>query len=129
MPKKPTILVTGQGPDVVRGSLSAIGDSFIIHHWQGSGPPYLHVHYEDDEAWHILEGSLSFSFPEGKLIATKGTTVFVPAGLPHTYSADEGSRYLVILTPRLDQLIAELHKTPIKDHAAVMKKYRSEILD
>jgi quercetin dioxygenase-like cupin family protein len=75
-----------------------------------------------------MEGTLSFSFPDGKLEVTKGTTVFVPAGLPHSYSAHEGSRYLMILTPRLDQLINELHKTPLKEHGMVMKKYRSEIL-
>lgn len=103
--------------------------SFVIHEWRGSGPPYMHVHYEDDEAWHILEGTLSFIFPDEKVNVTKGTTVIVPAGLPHTYIAHEGSRYLMILTPRIDGLIAELHKTPPKDHGEVMKKYKSEILE
>jgi mannose-6-phosphate isomerase-like protein (cupin superfamily) len=104
------------------------GNSFVIHEWKGSGPPYMHVHYRDDEAWHILEGTLCFSFPNEKLEVKKGTTVLVPAGLPHTYTACEGSRYLMILTPALDRLIAELHKTPIKDHGEVLKKYDSEII-
>jgi mannose-6-phosphate isomerase-like protein (cupin superfamily) len=102
--------------------------SFIIHEWRGSGPPYMHVHYEDDEAWHILEGALSFSFPDEKVEVTKGTTIIVPAGLPHTYAAHEGSRYLMILTPKIEELIKELHKTPMKDHVKVMKKYNSAIL-
>ena len=125
---KPVILGASNGLNVGHATASAIGNSFIIHEWQGSGPPYMHVHYEDDEAWHILEGKLSFIFPEGKLEAVRGRTVFVPAGLPHSYSAYEGSRYLMILTPRLDQLISELHRTPLQEHAELMKKYKSEIL-
>ena len=107
---------------------TARGDSLIIHEWKGSGPPYMHVHYKDDEAWHVLEGTLLFTFPDKKVEVTKGATVLVPAGLPHTYTALEGSRYLMILTPALDRLIAELHKTPIKDHGEVLKKYDSEIV-
>ena len=34
------------------GALS--GTSFDVHEWSGAG--YLHVHHEDDEAWHVLEG-------------------------------------------------------------------------
>jgi quercetin dioxygenase-like cupin family protein len=40
--------------------------------------------------------------------ASAGTTVFAPAGVPHTYNALEAARYLLILTPRLRDLIAEL---------------------
>ena len=34
--------------------------------------------------------------------------MFVPAGLAHTYRAVEPSRYLIILTPKIDLLIAKL---------------------
>jgi hypothetical protein len=40
--------------------------------------------------------------------APAGTTVFVPAGSPHTYRVTEPSYYLIFLTPRLDRLIARL---------------------
>jgi len=39
---------------------SAAGKSFEIHEWRGSGPAKLHVHNSDDEAWHILDGKLTF---------------------------------------------------------------------
>jgi quercetin dioxygenase-like cupin family protein len=68
----------------------------------------LHIHHCDDEAWHILEGCLRFRFRHGEVDAPAGTTVFVPAGLAHTYRVIEPSRYLIFLTPRLDQLIARL---------------------
>lgn len=108
---------------------SAIGISLVIHEWRGSGPPYMHVHYEDDEAWHVIEGKLTFKFPDRIEEVYKGTTVFVPAGTPHTYCADASSRYLMILTPGLNSLIAELQSSPINKHKEIMKKYASEILE
>ena len=73
-----------------------------------SGPSWMHVHESDDEAWHVLEGRLRFKFLDREIDATPGTTVFVPAGLAHTYRAVEPSRYLIILTPKIDRLIARL---------------------
>jgi mannose-6-phosphate isomerase-like protein (cupin superfamily) len=79
---------------VMSESISVVGKSFIIHEWKGSGPAYMHVHYNDDEAWHVLEGTLTFKFTDRTINAAKGTTVFVPAGVPHTYYADDTARYL-----------------------------------
>src|SRR5205809_1999836 len=85
----------------------APGASFSIREWRGSGPAALHVHHQDDEAWHVLEGTLTFRFADRELAAPAGSTVFVPAGLPHTFQAHD-ARYLIIMTPRLAALIAEL---------------------
>jgi hypothetical protein len=56
----------------------------------------------------VPEGCLRFRFEYGEVDAPAGTTVFVPAGLAHTYRVVEPSRYLIFLTPRLDRLIARL---------------------
>jgi uncharacterized RmlC-like cupin family protein len=91
-------------------AIAAVGTSLVVHEWTGSGPSWLHIHRSDDEAWHVLEGSLRFRFADREVDAPAGTTVFVPAGTPHTYRvATEPSRYLIFLTPRLDRLIARLH--------------------
>jgi mannose-6-phosphate isomerase-like protein (cupin superfamily) len=89
--------------------IAAVGRSLVIYEWTGSGPSYMHVHHADDEAWHVLEGMLRFEFLDGHVDAPAGATVFVPAGVAHTYHEILPSRYLIILTPRLAQLIAELH--------------------
>jgi|SRR6516165_4551537 len=73
-------------------------------------PPYMHIHRSDDEAWHVLEGTLRFRFADGEIDAPAGTTVFVLAGSPHVYWETEPSRYLIFLTPRLDRLISRLHR-------------------
>jgi quercetin dioxygenase-like cupin family protein len=92
--------------------VAASGSSLAVHEWTMSGPSYLHVHLHDDEAWHVLEGVLTFRFADGEVEAPSGTTVFVPAGVAHTYRAAEGSRYLIFLTPKLDRLIAKLLGSP-----------------
>jgi len=94
------------GPDFP--AVAAVGTTLVIREWTDSGPSYLHVHQSDDEAWHVLEGSLRFKFADGEVDAGAGTTVFVPAGVPHTYWVTQPSRYLIVFTPRLDRLIARL---------------------
>ncbi len=117
------------GPAAGRTGVAAAGVSFGIHEWRGSGPPYLHVHHEDDEAWLVLDGVLRFRFPDRQIEAAAGTTVFVPAGVPHTYEADPAARYLVVLTPRLSALIAELQRAPRSEHDAIMRNHASEIVE
>ena len=114
----------------VSAVISAAGQTFEIHEWNGSGPGYLHVHYADDEAWHVLEGSLTFRFADGELEAPAGTTVFVPAGVAHDYFETDGpARYLIIMTPRLGKLIEALHQTPFAGHAEVMHQFESAIVE
>jgi len=110
--------------------ITATGQSFDVHEWSGSGPDYLHVHYADDEAWHVLEGILTFRFRDKQVDAPAGTTVFVPAGVPHAYFESHGpTRYLIILTPRLRDLISALHAAPREQHNSIMRRFESEILE
>ncbi len=109
--------------------ISADGVSFSIYEWQGSGPALLHVHHQDDEAWHVLEGTMRFRFADQEVEVGAGSTVFVPAGVAHTYTADD-ARYLIILPPRLRALIEELHQTPDPQaHPALYRKYESALLE
>jgi quercetin dioxygenase-like cupin family protein len=109
---------------------SATGTSFAIHEWRGSGPATLHVHHSDDEAWHVLEGELTFRYAGRTETAGSGTTVFVPAGIAHTYTAGENARYLIVLTPRLSALIAALQadREPARQHE-IYRRYDSELLE
>jgi hypothetical protein len=105
MPAPHPIIATPGAP-----AISALGPTLVVREWSGPGPSYLHVHRTDDEAWHVLEGSLRFRFLDGEVDAPAGTTVFVPAGVAHSYSVSDSARYLIFLTPRLDRLIERLHR-------------------
>lgn len=111
-------------------SFSASGNSFSIREWRGSGPAVLHVHNSDDEAWHVLEGALTFRYADRTETAGAGKTVFVPAGVPHTYVAGAGARYLIVLTPRLGALIAALQadRNPSHQHE-IYARFDSKLLE
>jgi mannose-6-phosphate isomerase-like protein (cupin superfamily) len=127
---QPIIVADQQARGEGQHPISATGLTFDIHEWSGSGPDYLHVHYSDDEAWHILEGTLTFRFSNRIIEAPAGTTVFVPAGVPHTYYEAAGpTRYLIIMTPRLRELIAALHGVPRSEHNAITRQFASEIVE
>ena len=79
MTAEPIVALAEQGQRV-----AADGGSFSIHEWSGSGPPRLHLHHDDDEAWYVLEGSLRFRFSDRTVDVPAGGTVFVPAGVAHT---------------------------------------------
>jgi mannose-6-phosphate isomerase-like protein (cupin superfamily) len=118
----------GNGADAT-DRFSAVGRSFSIYEWRGSGPAALHIHHADDEAWHVLDGILRFRFIDRIIDVGSGGTVFVPAGVAHAYEA-LGARYLIILTPRLAALIAELQQTVDRSqHSAVYEKFESELLE
>lgn len=125
----PTISLPSSPSDQPPARFSASGGSFSVKEWRGSGPATLHVHHADDEAWHVLEGSLHFRFAGREVDVPAGGTVFVPAGVPHTYEAI-GARYLIILTPRLEALIAELQVN--RDPAAqrtIYENHESTLLE
>lgn len=108
----------------------AMGRVFGVGEWMGSGPAQLHVHHESDEAWHVLDGSIEFRFAgERREVVGAGATVFVPAGVPHTYVASEEARYLIIVTRQIEALIDELHATPPGEHARVYRRHASELLE
>jgi len=127
---QPIIVPEKQARGEGQHPIVATGLSFDIHEWSGSGPDYLHVHYSDDEAWHVLEGTLTFRFSDRTIEAAAGTTVFVPAGVPHTYYEAAGpTRYLIIMTPQLRRLIAALQGAPRQEHNAIMSQFASEVLE
>lgn len=117
------------------GGRTLTGATLAMGEWpiQGVGTEVapLHVHHEDDEAWHVVSGALRFRFEDRELIAAAGSTVLVPAGVPHTFgnAGPEPSRFIIILPRRLDDLINELHQTEPAAHPAVYRRYQSEQLE
>ncbi len=83
----------------------------------------------DDEAWHVLEGTLHFRFADRTVDVGAGATVFVPAGTAHTYEAIE-ARYLLALTPRLVALIDALQRSRDPDaEKSIYRAHQSELLE
>jgi hypothetical protein len=116
------------GGQVLRGS------TLVIQDWPAQGTATevapMHVHHADDEAWHVISGALRFRFLASELIVRAGSTLLVPAGVAHTFgnAGPALSRFIIILPARLDALISDLHQASQADHAAIYRKYQSELL-
>src|SRR5262249_44548961 len=76
------------GDDVIiKVSSRDTGGAFAVfegHIAPLTGPP-LHVHYEQDECWRILEGEFRFVVDGTEIYAGPGDTVFAPRGSRHTF--------------------------------------------
>lgn len=131
---------------LLAGNILGLPDGdFVIAEWQDPGAPHsvppgpsryiapLHIHHADDEAWYVLEGTLCVLSGDTIIEAHAGSAVFVPKGTKHTYwnPTSQRTRYLLIMTARIDGLIKEIHvmaeRTPEKMRA-LFARYDSELL-
>ena len=53
--------------------------------------PGAHVHPEQEERFHVLEGEMTFRLGLRKIVATAGETVVVPAGRVHKFANKSGA--------------------------------------
>jgi mannose-6-phosphate isomerase-like protein (cupin superfamily) len=126
-------------------TLGSADSSFVIAEWRDPGavqapdttsPRWiapLHLHNNDDEAWYVLEGKLCVKVGDDMVEAAAGAAVLVPKGTPHTYWNPDPVpvRYLLIMTPRIHQLIQAIHATHDRSTdamRALFKSYDSELL-
>ncbi len=60
----------------------------------------LHVHHREDEAFYVLEGSVTIYIGDDTIDARPGDFAFGPRDIPHRYTVGpEGCRMLFICTP------------------------------
>lgn len=106
------------------------------HDLPGAGPP-PHIHHREDETFQILEGEYEFSIAGKTITAQKGTTLFAPRGIPHTYRhvGKTPGRLMTVITPAgfegFFEEIGEMSTQQEQDIPQVMeiaKKFGLEIL-
>ena len=76
----------------------------------GGGPP-PHVHSREEEGFYVLEGEITFTIGDQRLVAGAGTFANLPVGTPHSFK-NEGSkpaRMLISVAPAgLEQMFFEV---------------------
>jgi mannose-6-phosphate isomerase-like protein (cupin superfamily) len=128
-------------PPLGGSTLGTGKNSFVIAEWRDAGGPPgpprfiapLHLHHNDDEAWYVLEGTLCVRVGDEDVEAKAGAAVFVPRGTPHTYwNPGPGPlRYLLVMTPRIYELIQGIHATKERTSSAlkaIFREHDSELL-
>lgn len=65
----------------------------------GSAP--FHIHHNEDEAWYVLEGTITFYVGDQTIHAKPGSFVYGPRGVRHGFvvTGETPARTLVIATP------------------------------
>lgn len=64
------------------------------------GPP-VHIHHNEDEVIHVIEGPYDFWLDGQTIRVEAGDSIFLPRGVPHTFrvASDRPGRNTTILTP------------------------------
>jgi mannose-6-phosphate isomerase-like protein (cupin superfamily) len=110
-------------------------ESFVVAEWRDEGTTRrdfpvapLHVHRADDEAWYVLEGRLGFRIGDEEREVGAGDGIVVPRGTPHSFwnATAVTTRYLVVMTPKIAELIEALHDGG--DLRELFQRYDSELL-
>jgi len=114
-----------------------VSDSFVIADWTDRGQTSrerpiagLHLHRSDDEAWYVLEGRLGFRIGDSEREVGAGESILVTRGTPHSYwnAVAEPTHYLLVMAPRIHQLIEALHSGERDDWARIFEEHDSELL-
>ena len=84
----------------------------------GGGPP-PHVHSREEEAFYILEGEITFTIDDEKVVALAGMFANMPVGTPHSFKneSDQPAKMLISVAPAgLEKLFMEVG-VPLTDGA------------
>jgi len=76
----------------------------------GGGPP-PHIHTREEEAFYILEGEITFTVNDKKIVAQAGMFANMPVGIPHSFKneSDLPAKMLISVAPAgLEKMFMEV---------------------
>jgi quercetin dioxygenase-like cupin family protein len=71
----------------------------VLEHWasRGDSPP-LHIHHDEDEIFHVLEGEVRYRVGDQERRASAGETLLTLKGIPHTYKVESVEARMLTIT-------------------------------
>ena len=129
---KPYMLKAGEGltsSELKASKISTGGLLTLIESHTDGGAP-LHVHSREDEAFYVLEGTITVRCGDEHYEAGAGAFVFLPRGIPHSWDVVGEKAKLLILTfpAMLEEFLDEFHSVPWEERDAVAEKYGIKFL-
>ncbi len=102
----------------------------------------LHVHYNEDEGFHVLEGSVTIYVGDETVELVAGQHAFGPRDVPHKFTVGpDGARMIWVLTPGgFEDFVEDVsvpaetptlppaHVGPPEDVAEIVLKHGNELL-
>jgi mannose-6-phosphate isomerase-like protein (cupin superfamily) len=86
----------------------------------------MHIHQNEDEVFHIIEGCLRFQIGKAEFNASRGATVVVPKGATHAWRNMTEARVLalIVFTPGgIDRMFDEIAGRSLPDIEAIARRY------
>src|ERR1700704_3554009 len=96
----------------------------------GGGPP-PHVHGREEEGFYILEGEITFTIGDQRLVASAGTFANMPVGTPHSFKNESSkpARMLISVAPAgLEKMFFEIG-VPVAQGATTAPPSTKEEID
>jgi quercetin dioxygenase-like cupin family protein len=90
-----------------------------------------HIHHHEDEAFRLLEGTLTIQVGGDTITASAGDFAFLPRGIAHSFknAGDCDAKALVLITPAgLEGFFTEVFE-PATDRSAVPPAATKEMMD
>jgi quercetin dioxygenase-like cupin family protein len=94
----------------VSASDGADGIAVLEHRASFGDSPPLHIHHDEDEIFHVLEGVVRYRVGETERRAGPGEVLLAPRGIPHTYRVEsrEGARMMTVTRGRFEEFVRSL---------------------
>jgi len=94
----------------------------------GVEPP-MHVHRSEDEWYYLLDGEVTFHVGEENYDGQAGSLVFLPRGVPHTFSIQTPSaRMLLLNAPGGFERMFELAPATPQEAVAALARYDVQVV-
>lgn len=95
----------------------------------GGGPP-PHVHSREEEGFYVLEGEITFTSGEQRVVAGPGTFLNMPPGVPHSFKNESAhlAKMLISVAPAgLENMFFEFGAPLSSEATAAPPPSQSEI--
>jgi mannose-6-phosphate isomerase-like protein (cupin superfamily) len=100
-------------------------------HMKQGGPP-LHLHWNQEEWFYVMEGAVAFQVGAQRLTLKPGESVLAPRRVPHAFSsvAEGDSRMLIAFCPagRMEQFFHDTDHAALPTNPAFWRKYEMDFV-